>query len=158
MYEGIAQRVFNLIHPLLLGVLFAGVSCGTLDLGDAPFLCNDGKPECPNGYTCNGGGICVKSGVCPADLPGCTDCGDGKCEGAEDCTTCPFVASVRDAGMGSATAVAPKIVRPAPQIAAIAPAVVTVNARLQKMRPAVLQIARLRYVPMVSCVARTMKH
>ncbi|MCA9665647.1 MAG: hypothetical protein KC503_08665 [Myxococcales bacterium] len=61
------------------------------DLGDAPFLCNPGSPRCPTGYTCNAANVCVKDGVCPAGVPGCTgnaNCGDGKCEGGETCTSC----------------------------------------------------------------------
>ncbi len=32
-----------------------------MDLGEAPFLCNNGDPECPLGYECSGK-ICVKEG------------------------------------------------------------------------------------------------
>ena len=61
-------------------------------LGDAPFLCHEGNPKCPDGYTCNKANICLKDGVCPAGLPGCgttTNCGDNKCEApTETCSNC----------------------------------------------------------------------
>ncbi len=43
----------------------------SLELGDAPFLCHDGTPECPDGYYCQPDGktgICVKEGSLPPKL------------------------------------------------------------------------------------------
>ncbi len=45
--------------------------CGDLDLGDAPFRCNEGKPKCPEGYECKNG-VCVREGPCPwPAVPSC---------------------------------------------------------------------------------------
>ena len=44
-------------------ILLAG--CPSLDLGTAPFICNNGIPRCPLGYTCKKSGtdeFCVKDG------------------------------------------------------------------------------------------------
>lgn len=70
-------------------VLALAYGC-TPDLGDAPFLCNPGSPRCPTGYTCNAANVCVRDGACPAGVPGCSNanCGDGKCEGGETCSSC----------------------------------------------------------------------
>lgn len=50
--------------PLLaLPVLAA---CAQLDLGDAPFFCNSGSPQCPDGYSCMTQGpdrVCVRTGT-----------------------------------------------------------------------------------------------
>jgi len=48
----------------------AWLAC-SLELGQAPFLCHDGTPECPEGYTCQTVGkdeICVKVGSPPPRL------------------------------------------------------------------------------------------
>jgi hypothetical protein len=48
-----------------LVVALTMTGCGTPDLGDAPFLCNFGTPECPEGYSCQTHGlskICVRNG------------------------------------------------------------------------------------------------
>jgi hypothetical protein len=45
--------------------------CMEPQLGDAPFLCNNGLPECPEGYVCVRGGNlaqCVREGVTLPDL------------------------------------------------------------------------------------------
>ena len=52
---------------LLVGAvaLVVTVDC-TPDLGLAPFYCNNGQPECPDGYQCVGNGtirVCVKEGA-----------------------------------------------------------------------------------------------
>ncbi|MCC6749229.1 MAG: lamin tail domain-containing protein [Deltaproteobacteria bacterium] len=52
-----------------LGFLFT-TGCAAPDLGDAPFLCNRGTPECPDGYACvpsGGKRICLREGLA---LPG----------------------------------------------------------------------------------------
>jgi hypothetical protein len=47
--------------------LLALSGCIELNLGDIPFLCNNGMPECPEGYTClqvgTGPKRCVKQGA-----------------------------------------------------------------------------------------------
>jgi hypothetical protein len=82
-------------HPLLaLAAFMMGLSaCASPELGKAPFRCNHGAPECPEGYQCNPNGICVKTGDCPKEVAGCDEstklvCGDGKCEAGEDCDNC----------------------------------------------------------------------
>jgi hypothetical protein len=48
----------------------AWLAC-SLELGDAPFLCHDGTPECPEGYYCEPDGkhgVCVKEGSLPPKL------------------------------------------------------------------------------------------
>ena len=51
----------------------ATVLCGCQpNLGDAPFLCNNGIPECPEGYVCErtgSTGICVRPGSTPPPPP-----------------------------------------------------------------------------------------
>jgi hypothetical protein len=52
--------------------LLAAAGC-QIDLGEAPFLCHDGVPECPEGYVCakvDGKKICVKEGSQPPILDG----------------------------------------------------------------------------------------
>jgi len=56
------------LTAFLLGVALAG--CAP-DLGDAPFFCHSGNPQCPEGYTCTdvaGQQVCVKDGVDPPKL------------------------------------------------------------------------------------------
>ncbi len=51
---------------LLLGFIVLQTGCVGLDLGDAPFLCNSGYPQCPEGYHCLAMGqddYCVKEGA-----------------------------------------------------------------------------------------------
>ncbi|MBW2731551.1 MAG: hypothetical protein JRH20_04105 [Deltaproteobacteria bacterium] len=72
----------------------------TPELGDAPFLCNTGSPQCPTGYTClEGSNMCVPEGSCPLGVPGCEaidasivpeSCGNATCEAekGEDCLNC----------------------------------------------------------------------
>ena len=58
---------------LALALLGAGsvAGCGDLELGAAPFKCNEGKPKCPKGYECTKN-ICVLEGTCPwPAVPGC---------------------------------------------------------------------------------------
>jgi len=52
---------------LAAALLTAATGC-SLDLGEAPFLCHPGTPECPAGYECSGK-VCVRegSGYLPAD-------------------------------------------------------------------------------------------
>ena len=42
-------------------LLLTPTGCSPLDLGDAPFLCNNGTPKCPTGYACKVG-VCVREG------------------------------------------------------------------------------------------------
>lgn len=51
--------------------VLALAGCPGLDLGEAPFFCHNGNPECPEGYTCervDGRDICVKEGSQPPSL------------------------------------------------------------------------------------------
>jgi hypothetical protein len=48
--------------PLLLLLILPG--CAGPDLGNAPFLCNKGDPECPEGYVCENK-VCVREGYTP---------------------------------------------------------------------------------------------
>jgi len=76
---------------VILAVGAAACSGCALKLGDAPFLCNSGEPQCPLGYECNNG-YCVPEGKCPETVPGCPAakpaCGNNKCEAGEK-TSCP---------------------------------------------------------------------
>lgn len=54
------------MRVLLLGIIAFHAGCVGLDLGDAPFLCNDGYPQCPEGYQCvamDEDDYCVKEGA-----------------------------------------------------------------------------------------------
>lgn len=54
------------MRMLLLGIIAFQVGCVGPDLGDAPFLCNDGYPQCPDGYHCvvvGDDNYCVKEGL-----------------------------------------------------------------------------------------------
>ncbi len=92
--------------PIL--VLIFGLAQGcSLDLGEAPFKCNKGKPKCPDGYQCSKWGNCIKNGFCPSNLAECAsldagvkadgttgdatgaNCGNGKCDPGETATSCP---------------------------------------------------------------------
>ena len=42
--------------------LLACWGCALPDLGDAPFYCNSGRPQCPEGYHC-AADVCVRDGV-----------------------------------------------------------------------------------------------
>ena len=45
-------------------------SCVPLELGDIPFKCNDGNPNCPDGYHCEGtkpDWVCVRDGFLRID-------------------------------------------------------------------------------------------
>lgn len=73
----------------LLGCL-TGLSGCAPDLGEVPFLCNNGTPRCPSGYECKVR-YCVKEGTCPEMVPGCTTpatCGNGACDVGEDEQNC----------------------------------------------------------------------
>lgn len=68
----------------------------TIDLGEAPFFCNIGGTECPDGYQCResygSSNVCVKQGSCPSGIKGCptvAKCGNGKCEPGETPLLCP---------------------------------------------------------------------
>ena len=44
----------------------AAATCAEPDLGDAPFLCNHGTPQCPDGYVCvddDGASVCIRPGL-----------------------------------------------------------------------------------------------
>ncbi len=50
---------------LLLGIV-AGGGCIEANLGNSPFYCNNGTPECPEGYVCQAQGkvkLCMLPGV-----------------------------------------------------------------------------------------------
>jgi hypothetical protein len=58
-------------HSGVIRCLFAAAvlvfllpGCATPDLGNAPFLCNKGDPECPDGYVCENK-VCVREGLTP---------------------------------------------------------------------------------------------
>ena len=57
---------------LAAGLLTLLAACPPLDLGAAPFLCNNGLPKCPLGYECKSD-ICVKDGTAPPKLDGGKD-------------------------------------------------------------------------------------
>jgi hypothetical protein len=49
----------------IASALFALSSCADAELGKAPFLCNNGSPKCPEGYSCHlqgGRNVCIKDG------------------------------------------------------------------------------------------------
>ena len=80
------------VRLLIVVSLAAVASSGcSLNLGDSPFICNTGEPQCPLGYACKSN-YCVKDGKCPDHVPGCegstAKCGNGKCEAGE-ITSCP---------------------------------------------------------------------
>jgi hypothetical protein len=55
------------MRRLLAGVLLL-CGCAEPNLGDAPFFCNNGLPECPEGYVCerpspSAVGVCVRPGT-----------------------------------------------------------------------------------------------
>ena len=52
--------MLNRLAPLIF-TAFLLTGCPPMDLGDTPFLCNNGDPECPIGYECRGK-VCVKEG------------------------------------------------------------------------------------------------
>jgi len=63
----------------LVALLLAAAGC-QIDLGEAPFLCHDGVPECPEGYVCvkaDNKRICVKEGSQPPTLDGAPPLSDG---------------------------------------------------------------------------------
>lgn len=51
-------------------ILMTQPSC-SIDLGQAPYMCNAGNPRCPDGYECNIANVCVKKGQCPPGVKGC---------------------------------------------------------------------------------------
>ena|GEM_PF-6411071 len=60
--------VNHLSKILVLSVVSSG--CVGPDLGDMPFKCNDGQPNCPDGYHCEGAKpdwVCVRDGYIRAD-------------------------------------------------------------------------------------------
>ncbi len=63
---------------LALALLFLAPGCSPMDLGEAPFLCNNGTPKCPEGYICSGG-ACVREGssYTPSDGGGSKKDGPG---------------------------------------------------------------------------------
>ena len=108
---------------LILAASLLAVGC-SLDLGDAPFLCNQGgKPLCPDGYECRGTS-CVLEGVCNSAVPcaagfqcennqcvvasvvvpdagGPVTCGNGACDNGENCSTCQADCGQCPAGCGN---------------------------------------------------------
>ncbi|MCC6750914.1 MAG: hypothetical protein IT371_24870 [Deltaproteobacteria bacterium] len=54
-----------------VAALCAGAAGCGINLGDAPFLCNRGSPQCPDGYECNKANVCVREGTCPQGVAGC---------------------------------------------------------------------------------------
>ena len=56
----------------LLALLLLAVGCEEPQLGDVPFYCNKGSPECPEGYRCQTHGklrVCVREGATYAARP-----------------------------------------------------------------------------------------
>jgi hypothetical protein len=64
------RRVMRIWAVLLLALS----GCIEPELGDAPFFCNKGDPECPEGYLCVDG-RCVREGFTPQDANGMVDVG-----------------------------------------------------------------------------------
>jgi hypothetical protein len=61
-YRSRSQRFIILLFLTLSG-------CVKPDLGEVPFFCNLGDPQCPDGYTCiehGGYRVCAKEGYTPA--------------------------------------------------------------------------------------------
>lgn len=57
------RRLLALVATLGVGCL---AGCVEPELGDVPFFCNNGDPECPDGYRCEGN-RCVREGAKPGD-------------------------------------------------------------------------------------------
>ena len=55
------NKIFLMLW-LALGGMLSGAGCVEPELGDVPFFCNGGQPECPDGYQCIGD-RCVRNGV-----------------------------------------------------------------------------------------------
>ncbi len=66
LHPGTSRKIAGLFFGLMLSMA-AGCS---LSLGESPFLCNSGEPECPVDYECKHG-RCVKKGHCPSSIPQC---------------------------------------------------------------------------------------
>jgi hypothetical protein len=67
-------RAAALVRALTALAPAALVACAEPDLGDAPFFCNNGTPQCPDGYVCvedDDRRVCVRSGIDrrPASAP-----------------------------------------------------------------------------------------
>jgi len=70
------------------------LSCTPIDLGERPFFCNSGIPQCPNRYRCNADNECINADYCVENpgLPQCISkhiCGDGVCGITETVADCP---------------------------------------------------------------------
>ena len=59
------------LTPIALSAVLLA-SCIEPDLGDVPFYCNKGDPECPDGYQCVAN-RCVREGVSTTDANGVTE-------------------------------------------------------------------------------------
>ncbi len=106
------KGVFGVISVFGLGLVVTTAGCSP-DLGVAPFKCNVGSPQCPEGYECNAGNICVKEGTCPSEVPGCqtsSSCGDGRCNAqeGETCQTCEKDCGKCQPGCGDGECTAPQ--------------------------------------------------
>ena len=65
-------------YGVILASLLAAAGCAEPDLGDAPFFCNSGTPECPEGYSCVNK-VCRRAGYTPpAGDAGRADSGPSK--------------------------------------------------------------------------------
>ena len=64
--------------PLIALSAAVAAGCAGPKLGDSPFLCNHGDPQCPEGYVCGSANRCVLQGTVLPDL------GKGKLDGKLD--------------------------------------------------------------------------
>ena len=54
------------VRLLIALTAVAATGCAEPDLGDSPFFCNNGTPQCPDGYVCvddDGQSVCVRPGM-----------------------------------------------------------------------------------------------
>lgn len=69
------MRSSSLRAAPVVALALAVLGCPAPELGEAPFYCHNGYPQCPDDYVCVGegggkSGICVKKGTTPPKLDG----------------------------------------------------------------------------------------
>ncbi len=88
----------SVVSTIPLALLAAACNPYDPDLGSAPFRCGMSDPVCPEGYTCNAGGVCISGGDIRPDANTSFVCADDGSLEPNDMPNRAFVTPIPSAG------------------------------------------------------------
>lgn len=93
-----SARLASLARALPLALLAAACNPYDPDLGNTPFRCGMSEPFCPDGYTCNTGGVCIAGSDIRPDASTAFVCADDGSLEPNDLPNRAFVTPIPSGG------------------------------------------------------------